>query len=84
MSNNSVLPSDLKNELIDFCKEMLFDSMFGDGMEDDYIMNGMGFKGLNNMTDEELIETALTYTGDDEDLIIRAKTELDIHNVLAD
>lgn len=41
----------------------VFDSclsnMFGDGMEDDYIMNGFpAFKGISQMTDDELMEEA--------------------------
>lgn len=42
----------LKVYLHDRCK----DGMFGDGLEDDYIDGGISFTGLNNMTDEELIE----------------------------
>jgi hypothetical protein len=44
-------------------KEYIFDAcmsnMFGDGMEDDYIRDGFPvFKGINHMTDNELLEEA--------------------------
>ena len=34
----------------------LMDTMFGDGCERDYIVDGINFPGLANMSDEELIQ----------------------------
>jgi hypothetical protein len=43
--------------------------MFGDGLEKDYILDGMSFKGLNNMSDEELVDELRisAYEGDDDE-----------------
>jgi len=45
-----------KKAVIQYLREYLPTVMFGDGLEDDYIMNGIDFKGLDNMTDEELLK----------------------------
>lgn len=34
----------------------LLDDMFGDGLEREYVTGGFSFKGVNNMTDEELLD----------------------------
>ena len=47
--------TELKKYVFDCCMS----NMFGDGMEDDYIRDGFpAFKGINHMTDDELIEEA--------------------------
>ena len=51
-----MLPEQLKEDICNELSDYLQDVMFGDGLECDYIWDGMTFKGLNNMTDEELIE----------------------------
>jgi hypothetical protein len=41
--------------------------MFGDGMEDGYIMDGFPeFKGINSMSDDELLAEAGTFSTTDE------------------
>lgn len=47
---------DIKGEIINFLYKRRLDNMFGDGMEDDYIWNGVIIQGLNEMSDEELLE----------------------------
>ena len=57
-----------RDEVIKFLREALSDTMFGDGQEDDIIMDGIEFNGLNNMSDAELLlEYARYLDADDED-----------------
>ena len=74
------LNDNTRTELKDFMRDQLISNMFGDGLEDDYVNDGFptDFKGLNNMDDQELIDLALTMTGEDEELIVRARAELAI------
>jgi len=48
--------SDIKEEVKNFLYGRRIDAMFGDGMEEDYIWNGVSIQGLNEMNDEELLE----------------------------
>lgn len=55
--------TELKKYLYDNC----LSTMFGDGMEREYIMDGFPvFKGLNNMSDAELIEEAGGFSSPEE------------------
>ena len=45
--------------------DCLMDTMFGDGQEEEYIRQGIEFKGLDNMTDQELIEELKEMIGAD-------------------
>lgn len=53
-------------------KEYIFDScmssMFGDGLEADYVRDGISFKGINNMTDDELLKEAGLHTTESEEV----------------
>ena len=51
------LLSDSEREvLIEECKLNCLDHMFGDGQEEQYVVDGFPtFIGLNNMTDEQLL-----------------------------
>jgi hypothetical protein len=78
------LSEETKKEMIERLKDMLLEGMFGDGIEEDYILDGINFKGLNNMSDEELLEefsdVFAMYIEDGEggefDLYEKAKKEL--------
>jgi len=70
------------NELMEFAKDCRFDGMFGDGMEDDIIMYGCNIKGLIEMTEEELVGECERYCDDSDELIMKAKAELAVVNVL--
>jgi hypothetical protein len=73
------LSDDVKSELIEVVAGALRDNMFGDGLEDDYIMDGINFVGLNNMSDAELVEEyaqGVDEDDDDDDLLDRARAEL--------
>jgi hypothetical protein len=52
----SLLTEDERARLVEELRIWLTASMFGDGQEDDYVMEGFPpFKGLENMTDDELL-----------------------------
>ena len=67
-----------KKAVIQYLREYLPTVMFGDGLEDDYIMDGINFKGLNNMTNEELLMEliqGMSYHDEDDDaykLLVKA------------
>lgn len=71
-----------KTEVIDFLFDCMFSSMFGDGLEEMYIRDGMNFKGLNNMSDKELLRELLNYTGHEEELVIRVQQEIEVEKLL--
>lgn len=77
-----MLSEKTKNEVIDFLFDNLRHTMFGDGLEDDYLRDGVEFKGLNNYSDQELIDEMLTFTGEEEELVVRAKQELAVEHML--
>lgn len=68
-----------REAVIESCKAQLEDWMFGDGMEEQYIMEGFPvFKGLQNMTDMELlIELGHFEPGaSDEEIIMAFRKEM--------
>jgi hypothetical protein len=67
-----------KKEIKALLFDCLLDRMFREGLEDSYILNGISFKGLNNMTDKELLQQFLTVSGEDEDMYVRALAEIGI------
>ena len=69
-----------KKEIKKFLRSYLRDVMFGDGLEDDYICDGINYIGLNNMTDDELIQEMELCGFEDPDeeeyqLLAKAKSE---------
>lgn len=63
------------------------ETMFGDGLEDDYIYSGTTIVGLHEMTDPELIEELELYGSEDpetelNELYNKAKAELEIDAIL--
>lgn len=79
----SKLSDQTRSEIVDYLFDVLRDSMFGDGLEHEYIKHGVSFKGLNNMTDQELVEEYEMYMdSEDDELKVKAKAELAIHNVV--
>lgn len=75
--------SDTTREAI--CEE-LFNSrmsyMFGDGLEQDYARDGVTIVGLNEMSDTELLEEYEQVAGEDDELLIKAKTEMGIDDII--
>ena len=71
------LSKETRQKLIDTLAASARDSMFGDGLEEDYIMDGLNFKGLNHMDDHELIdEFRMVFGGEDDELIYDEDQEL--------
>ena len=62
--------------VISFLVDCILDSSFGDGQEEEMIRDGRSFKGLNNMTDKELLDELLCYTGENEELVLLVKKEM--------
>lgn len=75
----------LREEVLDYLADSLRGGMFGDGMEDDYIRDGVSFAGIDNMTDQELYEELCNCTQDeDHDLVIRVRIDLEIDEALSE
>ena len=55
MTEKKLLTDEMRKAIKTNLAQTLMDTMFGDGLEEEYIMNGISFKGLDNMTDEELL-----------------------------
>ena len=72
-----------REEMVSFLKDTLMDHAFGDGMEDDYILDGTTFKGLHNYTDEQLCEEFLQVSGPEEDLYVKATLEMEVNKHIA-
>jgi len=65
------LSGPLKKEIIKQLYEIRLSGMFGDGLEHDYIMDGVTIIGLNDMTDDALVEEYReSVDNDEEDALI--------------
>jgi predicted XRE-type DNA-binding protein len=62
--------------------QALVSAMFGDGLELDYVLDGINFKGVKNMTDLELVEEYEACTDPTNDLVVEAKLELRLEDIL--
>jgi hypothetical protein len=77
------LSDDQRNELKQHLYDNMLSCMFGDGLERDYIEDGFPvFKGINNMTDEELVEEYSTYVDEDDEYLKELRAELEIEKIL--
>jgi len=71
-----------RNEVKQVVASYILDSMFGDGLEMDYIMDGISMVGLNNLSDEDLVqELKISGTCEDEEdedyeLLQKARKEM--------
>ena len=65
------LSDSLKKEIVKELYQIRLDGMFGDGLERDYIMDGVTIVGLNDMTDDALVEEYReSVDNDEEDALI--------------
>lgn len=63
----TTLSSKQRSELKKYVLEACLSNMFGDGMEKEYILGGFPvFKGINHMTDDELLDEAGCIADDEE------------------
>jgi hypothetical protein len=51
-------------------------NMFGDGQNEEYVLDGIMYVGLNNLSDEDLVEEYASMVDDDDDLLITARALL--------
>ena len=72
----------IKQQIIDHLYDAYEDSMFDRQGVRDIIMNGSSFPGLNNMTDEELVEDYESMVDEDDELLAEAKADLAINSML--
>jgi hypothetical protein len=61
---------------------VLFDDMYGCFELRDYIRFGGNFKGLCNMTGQELIEEYEAYASDDDKLLAECRASMAINKIL--
>lgn len=62
--------------------EVLFDDMYGAFELRDYILYGANWKGLRNMSDQELLEEYEAYASDDDELLAECRASLAINKIL--
>jgi hypothetical protein len=78
-----MLNKDLKEKLIDLLQIDRLGCMFGDGQEVDYIMDGCHIVGLNQMSDEELVQEYEDNRDDDDEFLKQLKFDLESHKMLS-
>lgn len=69
------------DELREYLAQSMLDSMFGDGLEKEYIWSGVSIKGVIEMSDEEVLKELEIYM--DEDELNKARASLSINKVLS-
>ena len=80
-----VLPDKLRNKIKEVLCDLMLQTMFDDGQETEYIMDGVEIKGLNHRTDQELLyELEMSCNPEDldpddiiDDLYARAKRAME-------
>jgi hypothetical protein len=73
-----------REEVIDQLHTIRMQGCFGDGMESEYIYEGCNIVGLNEMSDSELVEDLTQCLEEDDELVIKARGELDVEIMLSD
>ena len=77
-----MLTEQTRKQLIEELFQYLRDNMFGDGLNEEYILHGITFSGLENFKDQELIDDYSEYSTHDDNLLRRARIEMEIYNVI--
>lgn len=73
-----------RNKLKEEVAQMILQGSFGDGLERDYAWDGVVLTGANEMSDAELIEAYESgYVDEDDNLLMQAKGEFILEQVLA-
>lgn len=70
-----VLSKSQRDKLILLMKDKRMSTMFGDGLEEEYILNGCDMVGLNQMTDKELVEEYEEHVDCDDDFLVEITAE---------
>ncbi len=77
-----MLDETMRNELKSYLHDIRRDGMFGDGLESDYIMDGCTIVGLNQMTDEQLVEEYESSVSEDDEFLGKLKIVMSIDKKL--
>lgn len=77
------LTETVRNQLKEKIAEAIEQGSFGDGMEREYAWDGCVIVGANEMTDAELIDTYEQWVDENDDLLMQAKGEFILEQVLA-
>jgi hypothetical protein len=73
-----------REEVIEQLHSIRMQGCFGDGMESEYIYEGCSMVGLNEMSDIELVNDLIDCLEEDDELVIKARGELDVEIMLSD
>lgn len=82
--DGSRLSENTRDAICQYLAECHNNGSFGAGEANDYIWNGVHMPGLNNMTDFELVDELEYMTDMDDELLIKAKGELGIEEMLGE
>lgn len=78
------LNDDTREAIVEHLVYSLSNVMFGDGMEEDYVRDGMGFVGVNNLSDSELLEELASIGHEEHELYIKGMAELAVEAMLTE
>ena len=83
-----MLSQNTKKDMIKFIMDCMIEgSLNYSDVQRDIVLYGYEYKGVNNMTDEELIEEYKTHTCEDEsedELLLKALSEVGIHKMISE
>jgi hypothetical protein len=71
-----------REEVIEQLHTIRMQGCFGDGMESEYIYGGCNMVGLNDMSDTELVDELTQCLDEDDEDVIKARSELDVEIML--
>jgi hypothetical protein len=80
-----MLNEDTRDKMRSYLADIRQSSLFGDGLEMEYIYEGTVIVGLLEMSDQELFDEyeQIVDGYEDDELLIKAKLELDINTALS-
>ena len=77
------LSKDNKDRLLGILFDSRMSGLFGDGLEEEYVMDGTKIVGLNEMSDKELVEEYEGIIDDKSDeLLTTCKFELSLDTIM--
>ena len=76
--------AELKKRVMEYMYEAYENSLCDKHFMREFIMGGSSFKGLENMTDEELIEDYGTMVSDDDELLAEIKADMAVVKMLTE
>ena len=76
--------AELKKRVMEYVYEAYENSLLDKHFMHEFIMGGSSFKGLENMTDEELVEDYGTMVSDDDELLAEIKADMAVVKMLTE